>query len=68
MLNKNDEKQLQRAGAHGRGAVLRAMAIIYRCGSVKTQREIMTRIEDADCVSEFEMVNGALLHVSEITR
>ena len=64
-MNKQDQKQLTRAAAQGRGAYLRALAVIHRSGSTRTQREIATMIEDGAAWDEFTRVNGALLHWSE---
>jgi hypothetical protein len=65
-MTKQEQKQIDRATAQGRGALLRTMAIIHRAGSSRTQKEINAAIEQADAQGEFTMVNGALLHTSEI--
>lgn len=65
-MTKQEQKQIDRATAQGRGALLRTMAIIHRAGSSRTQKEINAAIEQADAQDEFTMVNGALLHNSEI--
>jgi len=64
-LSKTDQKQLDRASAQGRGAVLLTMALIHRSGSARTQKEIELQIEAGNCWDEFTMRNGALLHNSE---
>ncbi len=64
-MTKAEQKQMNRAASQGRGAYLRAMAIIHRAGSSRTQREIEREIEAGDCWDEFTTVNGALLHNSE---
>ena len=65
-MTKQEQKQIDRATAQGRGALLRTMAIIHRAGSSRTQKEILAAIEQASAMDEFTMVNGALLHDSEI--
>lgn len=65
-MTKQEQKQIDRATTQGRGALLRTMAIIHRAGSSRTQKEINAAIEQADAQGEFTMVNGALLHNSEI--
>lgn len=65
-MTKAEQKQMNRAAAQGRGALLRALAVIHRAGSSRTQKEIDQQIEDGNCWEEFTMVNGALLHNSEV--
>lgn len=65
-MTKQEQKQIDRATAQGRGALLRAMAIIHRAGSTRTQKAVTAMIEQAGAQGEFTMVNGALLHNSEI--
>lgn len=64
-ITKAEQKQLDRATRMGRGALLRAMAVIHRAGSSRTQKAILEAIELAHAWDEFLLVNGALLHVSE---
>ena len=64
-MTKSEQKQIDRATMQGRGALLRAMAIIHRAGSSRTQKSIESSIESADAWDQFTMVNGALLHNSE---
>ena len=65
-MTKAEQKQIARATAAGRGALLRTLAIIHRAGSTRTQREVLTAIAEADAAEEFTLINGALLHNSEI--
>jgi hypothetical protein len=65
-MTKAEHKQVERAAAAGRGALLRALAIIHRAGSTRTQKEVLAMIEDANATNEFTLTNGALLHNSEI--
>jgi hypothetical protein len=65
-MTKSEQKQIDRATAQGRGALLRTMAIIHRAGSSRTQKTILAMIEQANAQDEFTLVNGALLHNSEI--
>jgi hypothetical protein len=64
-MTKQEQKQIDRATAQGRGALLRTLAIIHRAGSSRTQKTIDALIEQANAWDEFTMVNGALLHNSE---
>ena len=65
-MTKAEQKQIDRATAQGRGALLRTLAVIHRAGSNRTQKEIDQQIEDGNCWDEFTMANGALLHNSEV--
>ena len=65
-MNKQDQKQITRATQHGRGALLRTLAIIHRAGSTRTQREIEAQISAMDAGTEFSRTSGALLHRSEL--
>jgi hypothetical protein len=65
-MTKQEQKQIDRATAQGRGALLRTMAIIHRAGSSRTQKEVSAMIEQAGTQDEFITLNGALLHRSEI--
>jgi hypothetical protein len=65
-MTKAEQKQIARATAAGRGALLRTLAIIHRAGSTRTQREVLAMIEEATAINEFTMINGALLHNSQI--
>ena len=65
-MNASNQKQLDRATAHGRGSLLKALAIIHRASNAKTQREIEDMIFSACAGSEFSWSkSGALLHCSE---
>ena len=64
-MTKSDQKQIDRAAIHGRGAMLRALAIIHRAGSTRTQREVEALIEQGNAWDCFTMRNGALLHNGE---
>ena len=65
-ITKSEQKQINRAAIQGRGAMFRTMAIIHRAGSSRTQKSIESAIESADAWGDFTMVNGALLHNSEV--
>ncbi len=65
-ITKSEQKQIDRARTQGRGALLRTMAIIHRAGSSRTQKSIELAIESANAWDEFTMVNGAVLHNSEV--
>lgn len=65
-ITKSEQKQIDRARAMGRGALLRTMAVIHRAGSSRTQKAIDLAIEQISAWDEFTMVNGALLHNSEV--
>jgi hypothetical protein len=65
-MTKQEQKQIDRATTQGRGALLRTLAIIHRAGSTRTQKTIELQIESGNAWDEFTMVNGALLHNSEV--
>jgi hypothetical protein len=65
-MTKQERKQIERATAQGRGALLRTLAIIHRAGSSRTQKAVELQIESGNAWDEFTMVNGALLHNSEV--
>ena len=65
-MTKQEQKQIERATAQGRGALLRTLAIIHRAGSSRTQKAVELQIESSNAWDEFTMVNGALLHNSEV--
>lgn len=65
-MTKSEQKQIDRATAQGRGALLRTLAVIHRSGSSRTQKRIEAQIIDAGASDEFVRVNGALLHCSEV--
>jgi hypothetical protein len=65
-MTKQEQKQIDRATAQGRGALLRTLAIIHRAGSSRTQKAVELQIELGNAWDEFTMVNGALLHNSEV--
>lgn len=66
MYTKSDQKQIERAKVMGRGAVLKTLAILHRSGSKRTQKAVEKDIEAGNCWDEFTMLNGALLHNSEV--
>ena len=65
-ITKAEQKQIDRAAVHGRGAMFRTMAIIHRAGSSRTQKAVELAISQGDAWGDFTMVNGALLHKSEV--
>jgi hypothetical protein len=65
-MTKQEQKQIDRATVQGRGALLRTLAIIHRAGSSRTQKDVELQIEAGNAWDEFTMVNGALLHNSEV--
>ena len=65
-ITKSEQKQIDRARVFGRGALLRTMAIIHRAGSTRTQNAIISAINESDSMDNFTMINGALLHRSEV--
>ena len=65
-ITKSEQKQIDRATIQGHGALLRTMAIIHRAGSSRTQKAIELAIESANAWSDFTMVNGSVLHNSEV--
>lgn len=65
-ITKSEQKQIDRARVMGRGALLRTMAIIHRAGSSRTQKSIELAIESVNAWDEFTMVNGSVLHNSEV--
>jgi hypothetical protein len=66
IMTKQEQKQIERATVQGRGALLRTLAIIHRAGSSRTQKAVELQIESGNAWDEFTMVNGALLHNSEV--
>ena len=64
-MNKQNQKQIDRATARGRGALLRTLAIIHRCSTTRTQQEIEYMIALLGAGAEYSWVNGAILHNSE---
>ena len=65
-MNAATQKQLDRAAQQGLGTLLRTMAQIHRAGSKRTQNAINEQIEQVNAWDQFTMVNGALLHNSEV--
>ena len=65
-MTKAEQKQITRATAQGRGALLRTMAILHRSASKRSQAAIAAAIEAANAWDQFTMVNGAVLHNSEV--
>ena len=64
-MNKQNQKHIERAAQQGRASLLRTLAIIHRCSTTRTQREIEDMIHAAHAGAEFSWVNGAILHDSE---
>lgn len=69
-MTKQNQKQLDRAYAQGFTAYLRALAVIHRSSSTRTQREIMSIIDgggefEPSMMAYFQWRNGALIHRSE---
>jgi len=66
-MTKSEQKQIARAtNAGGLGTLLRTLAQIHRAGSSRTQKEINLIIEQQNAWDNFTMVNGAVLHNSEV--
>lgn len=65
-MTKFEQKQIARATLAGRDAMLRTLALIHRAASKRTQKEVDLLIESHNAWDQFTMVNGALLHNSEI--
>jgi len=65
-MTKSEQKQIDRAAAQGRGALLRTLAVIHRSGSSRTQKAVEAQIVEAAASGDFVRVNGALLHRSEV--
>ena len=65
-MKQSEQKQITRAAAQGRGAMMRALALIHRAGSSRTQREIDRIIDSGNAWHEFTTRNGAVLHNSEV--
>lgn len=65
-MNKQEQKAIDRATMQGRGALLRTLAQLHRAGSSRKQKEINEMIDKGYAWDEFTMVNGALLHNSEV--
>jgi len=65
-ITKAEQKQIDRAAVHGRGAMFRTMAIIHRAGSARTQKAVELAISRGDAWDEFTRLGGALLHKSEV--
>lgn len=65
-ITKAEQKQIDRASLMGSDALLRTMAQIHRAGSSRTQKAIELAIESSNEWDQFTMVNGALLHNSEV--
>jgi hypothetical protein len=64
-MNKQNQKQIDRAMAQGRSSALRTLAILHRCSTTRTQREIEDIIHLLGAGAEYSWVNGAILHDSE---
>ena len=65
-ITKSEQKQIDRASAMGRGAMLRTLAIIHRAGSSRTQKAIELAIAEGNAGDAFTRINGALVHNSEV--
>lgn len=64
-MNKQNQKQIDRATQQGRASLLRTLAIIHRCSTTRTQREIEDIIHLLGAGAEYSWINGAILHDSE---
>ena len=64
-MNEQIQKHIAAAALQGRGALLRTLAIIHRCSTTRTQREIEDMIYAAQAGAEYSWVNGAIVHDSE---
>ena len=64
-MNKQNQKQIDRATQQGRESTLKTLAILHRCSTTRTQREIEDIIHLLGAGAEFSWVNGAILHDSE---
>jgi len=66
-LNKVDQKQYERAlSSKDEGYIGRTLAIMARSGSKRTYEAVCELIERSHDFRDFHMVNGALLHKSEV--
>ena len=64
-VNKQNQKQIDRAMQQGRESTLKTLAILHRCSTTRTQREIEDIIHLLGAGAEYSWVNGAILHDSE---
>ena len=64
-MNKQNQKHIDRATLQGRESTLKTLAIIHRCSTSRTQREIEDIIHLLGAGAEYSWVNGAILHDSE---
>ena len=64
-MNKQNQKQIDRAMQQGRESTLKTLAILHRCSTTRTQREIEDIIHLLGAGAEYSWVNGAILHDSE---
>lgn len=64
-MNKQNQKQIDRATQQGRESTLKTLAILHRCSTTRTQREIEDIIHLLGAGAEYSWVNGAILHDSE---
>lgn len=70
-VTKSEQKQIDRARVMGRGALMKTLAIIHRSGSKRTQNAIIAAITVShwgkdQLMDDFKIVNGSLLHISEV--
>ena len=64
-VNKQNQKHIDRATLQGRESALKTLAILHRCSTTRTQREIEDIIHLLGAGAEYSWVNGAILHDSE---
>ena len=64
-VNKQNQKHIDRAAQQGRESTLKTLAILHRCSTTRTQREIEDIIHLLGAGAEYSWVNGAILHDSE---
>ena len=64
-VNKQNQKHIDRATLQGRESTLKTLAILHRCSTTRTQREIEDIIHLLGAGAEYSWVNGAILHDSE---
>jgi hypothetical protein len=64
-VNKQNQKHIDRATLQGRESTLKTLAILHRCSTTRTQREIEDIIHLLGAGAEYSWVNGAMLHDSE---
>ena len=60
-MNKQNQKHIDRATLQGRESTLKTLAILHRCSTTRTQREIEDIIHLLGAGAEYSWVNGAIL-------